>query len=91
MESHHLELSLFSTFIIHLPFGVYGARFQRFSRPWGRCLYIPILITIFLRRYLGISYGFIPYFVVVAILGQMIGKRLYRQSLEVAAGETEAP
>ena len=91
MQKHHLELSLFATFFIHLPFGIYGARFKRFTRPWGRCLYIPILITIFIRRYLAIGYGFVPYFIVSAILGQVIGKRLYRQPLGAVEGETDAP
>ena len=85
MAEQYLSLSLFITFLIHCPFGFYGARFERFSRPWGRCLYIPILITIILRRYLEIAYEFIPYFILLALIGQLIGKRLGRRKLSVEA------
>jgi hypothetical protein len=81
MENDHLVFSLFLTFFLHLPFGAYGARFKRFTRPWGRCLYIPIVITIILRRSLGIGYGLIPYFIVIALIGQVIGKRLGKKRL----------
>lgn len=81
MDGQHLGAGLLVTFFFHLPFGFYGARFRRFSRAWGRCLYIPILLTIFLRRYLGIGYEHIPYFVVIALSGQVVGKQFGKQSL----------
>ena len=89
MASEHLVLSLVITFFLHFPFGFYGARFKRFSRPWGRCLYIPIVITIILRRSLGIGYGFVPYFITVALLGQVIGKRFGRQQMDPVADKAE--
>ncbi len=85
MAEQHLGLGLLSTLLVHSPFGFYGARFKRFSRPWGRCLYIPILMTIMMRRFLGIGYGFIPYFILVAIAGQVFGKRLGKRHLSAAA------
>ncbi|MBE9502728.1 MAG: hypothetical protein IME96_00960 [Proteobacteria bacterium] len=85
MAEQYLSLSLFIAFLLHFPFGFYGARFVKFSRPWGRCLYIPILITIILRRYLGIGYEFIPYFILVALTGQVVGKWLGRRQLSVVA------
>lgn len=78
MENDYLSLALFSTFFLHLPFGFMGARFQRFSRAWGRCLYIPILLTIAVRRIAGIGYASIPLFIVVALGGQIMGRRTAR-------------
>ena len=89
MDNEHLVFSLFLTFFLHLPFGFYGARFERFTRPWGRCLYIPIVITIILRRSLGIGYGLIPYFIAVALIGQVIGKRLGRKRLALFSKKAE--
>lgn len=89
MENDHLVFSLFLAFFLHLPFGVYGARFERFTRPWSRCLYIPIVITIILRRSLGIGYGLIPYFIAVALIGQVIGKRLGKKRLGLYSENAE--
>ena len=40
----------FLIFLINLPFGFYRVRFRRFSRPWGRTIYLPILINVLTRR-----------------------------------------
>ncbi len=89
MDNQHLVLSLIIAFFLHFPFGIYGARFRRFSRPWGRCLYIPIVITIILRRSLGIGYGLVPYFITVALIGQVIGKRLAKKRLALFSEKAE--
>ena len=39
-------------FLIHFPFGFFRVRFKKFSRPWSRCLYIPIVLNIVARRFL---------------------------------------
>ncbi len=38
-------------FALHFTFGFYRVRFKRFSRPWSRCLYIPIVVNIVARHY----------------------------------------
>ncbi len=38
-------------FLIHFPFGFYRVRYKKFSRPWSRCLYIPIVLNIVMRRF----------------------------------------
>jgi len=88
MDKQHLFFSLLLTLFFHFSFGLYGARFRRFTRPWGRCLYIPIIITIILRRSLGIGYALVPYFFTAAISGQLIGKRLGKRNLNLPSEET---
>jgi len=89
MDRQHLFFSLLLTFFFHFSFGLYGARFRRFTRPWGRCLYIPIIITIILRRSLGIGHSLIPYFIAVAIIGQLVGKGLGKRQLNLLSEKAE--
>ena len=60
--------------IINLPFGFYRVRYKKFTRPWGRCIYIPILINIILRRFiLNWDWDGVPYLFAAAILGHVLG------------------
>ena len=36
---------------MHFPFGFFRVRYGKFSRPWSRCLYIPIVLNIVVRRF----------------------------------------
>lgn len=40
-----------AAFLVHFPFGFLRVRFKKLSRPWSRCLYIPIVINIVVRRF----------------------------------------
>ena len=50
MKDVNLLISL-AAFVVHFTFGFFRSRFKRFSRPWSRCLYIPIVINIVVRRF----------------------------------------
>ena len=50
MKDPNLLISV-AAFVIHFAFGFFRGRFKRFSRPWSRCLYIPIVINIVVRRF----------------------------------------
>ena len=50
MKNVNLLISV-AAFVIHFTFGFYRGQFKRFSRPWSRCLYIPIVINIVVRRF----------------------------------------
>ncbi|MEK6540261.1 MAG: hypothetical protein AABZ21_06490 [Deltaproteobacteria bacterium] len=63
----------------NIPIGFYRKRFAKFSRPWARCIYIPILLNIVLRRLFGFSYVVIPVSVVVLLAGQFIGARIEKK------------
>ena len=63
-----------AVFIINLPFGFFRVRYKRFTRPWGRCIYIPILINIILRRFiLHWDWDGVLYLFSAAILGHILG------------------
>jgi hypothetical protein len=60
--------------IINLPFGFFRVRYKRFTRPWGRCIYIPILINIILRRFiLHWDWDGVLYLFSAATLGHILG------------------
>ena len=63
----------------NIPIGFYRKRFTKFSRPWARCIYIPILVNIVLRRLFGFSYVVIPVSVAVLLAGQFIGARIEKK------------
>ena len=73
LDAIHLGVSL-AVLIINLPFGFYRVRYKRFTRPWGRCIYIPILINIILRRFiLNWDWDVVLYLFSAAILGHILG------------------
>ena len=51
MKDLNLLISV-AVFVIHFPFGFFRVRFKKLSRPWSRCLYIPIVINIVVRRFI---------------------------------------
>ena len=64
----------FLIFLINFPFGFYRVRFRRFSRPWGRTIYLPILINVLTRRLiLQWDWTAIPYLITGTILGHLLG------------------
>ncbi|OGP32025.1 MAG: hypothetical protein A2073_07305 [Deltaproteobacteria bacterium GWC2_42_11] len=79
MSNQYIGLSaiifLFLT-LINIPFGMVRSTVPRFSRKWGRCIYIPILLGIVVRRLTLASYKLIPLFIAATILGQILGGSL---------------
>jgi hypothetical protein len=73
LDAMLLGVSL-AVLIINLPFGFFRVRYKRFTRPWGRCIYIPILINIILRRFiLHWDWDGVLYLFSAAILGHILG------------------
>lgn len=80
MKDLNLIISLVA-FLVHFPFGFFRVRYKKFSRPWSRCLYIPIVLNIVVRRFLlswewqtAIVYLW-PATLLAHILGGFIGSR----------------
>ena len=69
------ELMVFLLLVVatNVPFGYLRRGYPRFSRPWARCLYIPIIINIVMRRAVGLTYKFIPFIVGAVLVGQFLG------------------
>ncbi|MBI5234131.1 MAG: hypothetical protein HY880_07235 [Deltaproteobacteria bacterium] len=76
-ENYILSLGVFFfvVFIINLPFGYLRKRHKKLTKPWARCIYIPILLNYILRKSAGLSYGFklLPVVIVVVVAGQLLG------------------
>lgn len=82
ISAHHYgALFAFLSVILagNVPVGFYRKRFQRFSRPWARCIYIPILANIILRRFFNLGYDVIPFTILVVFAGQFIGARIGKE------------
>jgi len=81
---YHTAIIIFlsTVLITNIPIGFYRKRFTKFSRPWARCIYIPILANIILRRLFGLSYGIIPLSILFLLAGQFIGARIKRGDLD---------
>lgn len=62
--------------LINIPFGMVRSTAPRFSRKWGRCIYIPIILSILARRLALVSYKFIPLFLAAAVAGQILGQAI---------------
>jgi hypothetical protein len=71
-----LSVLLSVVFTVNIPVGVLRRRYPKFSRPWARCIYIPIVINIILRRLAGFTYGVIPLVLIALFAGQFLGERL---------------
>ena len=80
-HDHYIALLAFLALIIagNIPIGFYRKRFQKFSRPWARCIYIPILANIILRRLFGFGYIIIPVSVITLLAGQFIGAMIGKE------------
>lgn len=68
-------------FLVHFPFGFFRVRYKKFSRPWSRCLYIPIVLNILVRRFIlqwdwqtALIYLW-PVVLIAHILGGYVGSR----------------
>jgi len=62
--------------LINLPFGYIRSKSTNLSRKKGRCIYIPILISIALRKILFLNYNVIPFMVAGTIAGQFFGGKI---------------
>lgn len=79
VASHYwaaLSVLLSFVFTVNIPVGVLRRRYPKFSRPWARCIYIPIVINIVLRRLAGFTYGVIPLVIIALFAGQFLGVKL---------------
>ena len=78
LSNTHIIITIIFLFltVVNIPFGMVRSKSPRFSRKWGRSIYIPILISILLRKLAMISFAFIPVFLVATVAGQVLGGRI---------------
>ena len=64
------------TVVLNLPFGYIRKKTRKFSFKWFAYIHIPIPF-IFLARVLShLDFRYVPFFVVAAVIGQVVGGRL---------------
>ncbi len=72
-----LALVTIAAFVLNLPFGYLRGKTRKFSLMWFLYIHVPIPAIIVLRKYAGLGFTFVPVIAMGAILGQLIGGRLY--------------
>lgn len=82
-QHYYTVLFIFFSVVLagNLPVGFLRSRYTKFSRPWARCIYIPIVANIVLRRLVGLTAEVIPLIVIAVLIGQIIGVRLYKSGV----------
>lgn len=67
-------------FFINIPFGYWRATVRKFSMQWFLAIHLPIPFVILLRYYFEIGYDIYTYpiFIISFLVGQYIGKLLFR-------------
>ena len=78
MENYYLYLAFYIgfAFVINLPFGYKRATSEKFTLPWWLYIHLPIPLIIYLRFELGFGWGVVPFGLLAAVLGQVVGARM---------------
>jgi ABC-type spermidine/putrescine transport system permease subunit I len=64
------------TLLLNLPFGYARSKAKRYSFRWFLFIHAPILVIFLVRTISHIEMRYIPFFVVAAVLGQILGGKL---------------
>jgi len=64
------------TLLLNLPFGYARAKTRKYSFRWFLYIHIPIPLIFIARTISHISIKFIPFFVLAAVIGQILGGKL---------------
>lgn len=67
---------LSSVFLLNLPFGYYREGTRKFSIQWFLAIHLPIPAIYFIRKAENITTWVIPFSLVFAIAGQIVGARI---------------
>lgn len=65
--------------LINIPFGYLRQQYAKFTFGWYFYVHISIPIIIYLRVKSGFSWKFIPFTLGSAVVGQIIGGKIYRR------------
>jgi len=68
-------ISLFA-FSLNIPFGILRTKFNKYSLGWFLCIHAPIPLVAGIRIFTKVSFYYIPLFLIVSILGQIVGGKL---------------
>ena len=65
------------TLVINLPFGYFRGNARKFSAKWFLYIHLPIPAIFIIRTFAGLGLKTIPIILIGAIIGQIVGGRLY--------------
>lgn len=71
---------LFFAFIANLPLGFLREPSRKYSLRWFLYIHLSIPFIIFIRLAYGFGWDIIPYSVLCAVAGQIVGGNIYRRS-----------
>ncbi len=77
-DTINLVLLIIVAFAVSIPCGYVREGFRRFSIPWLVLAHLPIPLVVHLRHLAGFDWKFIPFTLLAAIGGQVIGGKLRR-------------
>lgn len=66
----------FFALVINIPFGMLRASFKKYSLGWFLSIHAPIPLIAGIRIFTKVSLYFIPIFLIVSILGQIVGGKI---------------
>ena len=64
------------TLLINLPFGYARSKAKRYSFRWFLYIHVPIPVIFLIRTISHIEMRYIPFFIVAAVVGQIVGGKL---------------
>lgn len=65
---------------VNIPFGVLRSKYKKLSIPWFLCIHAPIPVVASIRILTKVPMYYIPLFLLVSIVGQIVGGRIKRLS-----------
>ena len=68
---------------VNIPLGFQRQSYPKFSFGWYFYVHISIPAIIYFRVKTGLGWGFVPFSIASAVLGQIIGGRIYRKKYNV--------
>lgn len=70
----------FFSFIVNIPLGKWRSKYKKFTIPWWLIIHASVPLIIALRIWLGTPRMLIPFFILLAVLGQLTGRKLGQKS-----------
>ena len=71
------------TFTVTLPFGYWRVRCRKFSFQWWLAIHLIIPGIILMRLWGGFSYAYVPLFILITVLGQIVGGRILKPEQKI--------
>ena len=71
-----------AAFILNVPFGYLRGKEKKFSFKWFLYIHLPIPFIFLLRRYAGVTFHYIPIIIMGAVIGQIVGARLFTSRIQ---------